>query len=128
MCTGLDPAFNVWTSIVPYAQKIISAEGQSGWQFWLAQIGEMVTLLLSLPKKTESLLNRIEQGKLEVRSSELSYRINRLERSTRRSQSAIVFAAFLVTSIQTYLAGQMPLSIGLGIGAILSLAWMLFAR
>lgn len=128
MCTGLDPSFNLWTSIVPYTQKIIAAEGQGGWQFWLAQIGEMVTLLLSLPKKTESLLNRIEQGKLEVRSSELSYRINRLERSTRRSQSAIVFAAFLVTSIQTYLAGQIPLSLGLGIGALLSLAWMLFSR
>jgi predicted unusual protein kinase regulating ubiquinone biosynthesis (AarF/ABC1/UbiB family) len=128
MCTGLDPDFNVWTSVVPYAQKIVEAEDQGGWRFWLAQVGEMVTLLLSLPKKTESLLNRIEQGKLEVKSPELSYRMSRLERSTRRSQTAIVFAAFLITSVQTYLAGQLPLSIGLGVGALLSLVWLLFGR
>ncbi len=128
MCTGLDPDFNIWTSVVPYAEKIIAAEDQGGLRFWLAQVVEIATLLLSLPKKTESLLNRIEQGKLEVKSPELSYRMDRLERSTRRSQSAIVFAAFLLTSVQTYLAGQMPLSIGLGIGALLSLVWLLFGR
>ncbi len=128
MCTGLDPDFNIWTNVVPYAQKIIEADGQGGWRFWLAQVVEMVTLLLSLPKKTESLLNRIEQGKLEVKSPELSYRMSRLEQSTRRSQGAIVFAAFLITSVQTYLAGQVPISIGLGIGALLSLVWLLFGR
>ncbi len=128
MCTGLDPDFNIWTNVVPYAEKIIAAEDQGGWRFWLAQFVEIGTLLLSLPKKTETLLNRIEQGKHEVKSPELSYRMDRLERSTRRSQSAIVFAAFLLTSVQTYLAGQLPLSIGLGIGAFLSLVWLLFGR
>ena len=128
MCTGLDPDFNLWTSVVPYAQKIISADGQSGWRFWLGQAGEIVTLLASLPRKTESLLNRIEQGKLEVRSTDLSNRINRLERSTRRSQWAIIFAAFLVSSVQTYLAGQLPVAAGLGLGAVLSLGWVLFSR
>ena len=27
MCTGLDPEFNLWTSIAPYAIKLISDEG-----------------------------------------------------------------------------------------------------
>src|SRR5450759_336139 len=128
MCTGLDPDFNLWTSTMPYAQKIIAADDQGGWRFWLGQVGDMVTLLLSLPKKTESLLNRIEQGKLEVRSTELTNRINRLERSTRRSQGAIIFASFLITSVQSYLAGQLPLAVGLGAGALLSLGWVLLSR
>ena len=128
MCTGLDPDFNLWTSIMPYAQKIISADDQGGWRFWLGQVGDMATLLLSLPKKTESLLNRIEQGKLEVKSTELTNRINRLERSTRRSQGAIIFASFLITSVQSYLAGQLPLAVGLGAGALLSLGWVLLSR
>jgi len=128
ICSGLDPNFNIWTNIAPYAQKVIESGGDSGWRFWLAQVGEMVTLLLSLPKKTETLLNRIEQGKLEVRSSELSARINRLDRSTRRFSGAIVFAAFLVTSVQSYLAGQTDLAVGLGIGAVLTIGWMLLGR
>ena len=128
MCTGLDPDFNLWTSIMPYAQKIISADDQGGWRFWLGQVGDMATLLLSLPKKTESLLNRIEQGKLEVKSPELTNRINRLERSTRRSQGAIIFASFLITSVQSYLAGQLPLAVGLGVGALISLGWVLLSH
>ena len=128
MCTGLDPDFNLWTSIMPYAQKIISADDQGGWRFWLGQVGDMATLLLSLPKKTESLLNRIEQGKLEVKSTELTNRINRLERSTRRSQGAIIFASFLITSVQSYLAGQLPLAVGLGVGALISLGWVLLSH
>ena len=32
MCTGLDPEFNLWTSISPYATKLISDEGGSTWQ------------------------------------------------------------------------------------------------
>jgi len=128
ICTGLDPDFNIWTSIVPYAERIVQTEAQGSWRFWLAQVGDMVTLLLSLPKKTETLLNRIEQGKLEVKSPELVYRIIRLERSTRRFSGAIVFAAFLVTSIQSYLAGQINLALGLGIGAFLAFGWILFAH
>ena len=27
MCTGLDPQFNLWTSIAPYASKLVSDEG-----------------------------------------------------------------------------------------------------
>ncbi len=128
MCTGLDPNFNLWTSIVPYAKKVISADDQGGWQFWLAQVGDMATLLLSLPKKTESLLTRIEQGKLEVKTPEMTNRMSRLERSIRRSQGSIIFAAFLITSVQTFLAGQVVFAAILGAGAVLSLVWVLFGR
>jgi predicted unusual protein kinase regulating ubiquinone biosynthesis (AarF/ABC1/UbiB family) len=128
LCTGLDPDFNLWTSIVPYAKKIISSDGQGGWQYWLAQVGDMATLLLSLPKKTESLLNRIEQGKFEVKTPELTNRISRMERSIRRSQGSIIFAAFLITSVQTFLAGQVAIAAVLGTGAVLSLVWVLVGR
>jgi predicted unusual protein kinase regulating ubiquinone biosynthesis (AarF/ABC1/UbiB family) len=128
MCTGLDPDFNLWSSIVPYVKKIITAEDQGGLQYWLGQVGDMVTLLLSLPKKTESLLNRIEQGKIEVRSSEISNRIFRLDRSIRRSQGSIIFAAFLVSSVQTFLAGQIVIAAILGVGAFVSLGWVILTR
>ena len=29
ICTGLDPDFNVWTSVVPYTQKLVEAEGEN---------------------------------------------------------------------------------------------------
>ena len=37
MCTGLDAEFNLWNGISPYATKLISDEGGSNWQTWLAE-------------------------------------------------------------------------------------------
>ena len=42
MCTGLDPNFNLWKQLAPYATKLIADEGGSNWQVWLDQIGEFV--------------------------------------------------------------------------------------
>jgi len=32
MCTGLDPHFNLWDQVAPYAQKLIANEATSNWQ------------------------------------------------------------------------------------------------
>jgi predicted unusual protein kinase regulating ubiquinone biosynthesis (AarF/ABC1/UbiB family) len=39
MCTGLDPEFNVWTQLAPYAQKLVVGEKASEWQVWRDQLG-----------------------------------------------------------------------------------------
>jgi len=91
-------------------------ENESGGmvEVFLKELSGTLTTLISLPKRTETLLNRIEQGKLEVKVPEISYHLGRLERMFRRLGESILLAAFLVTSVQAYLAGHNILAVGLG--------------
>jgi predicted unusual protein kinase regulating ubiquinone biosynthesis (AarF/ABC1/UbiB family) len=128
ICTGLSPDFNVWTSIVPYAEKTVAAEDGGRWKFLVGQVGDFLRVLAVLPQKTESLLNRIEQGNLEVRVPELRSQFARLERSNQQITAAILFAAFAMTAVQAYLGREVWLAGGLGSGALFSLIWLLFRR
>ena len=129
MCTGLDPKFNVWTSLAPYAGKLVESDGGSKWQTLLDELGKMLQLILALPGKTDSLISRMEQGRLEVRTPSLTREVQRLERSQRKTAGAVVFGAFLLSAVQVYLAGQMVLAAGSRsggfVGAALGFAWTL---
>ena len=128
MCTGLNPDFNIWTNLAPYAQKLMEDESGGMMNVLLKEVSETLTTLISLPKRTETLLNRIEQGKLEVRVPEISYHLGRLERMFRRLGESILLAAFLITSVQAYLAGHNILAIGLGAISFLLVIWLLTRR
>jgi predicted unusual protein kinase regulating ubiquinone biosynthesis (AarF/ABC1/UbiB family) len=127
MCSGLDPEFNVWESLVPYAKKLIETENGGSVQYWLKEIGAWVVTMATLPKHAETVLSKLEQGKLEVRTPELKFQVNRLEYSIRQLVGAILFAVFVLTSVQTYLAGHPFLAGLLGFGGIVSL-FIIIAR
>jgi predicted unusual protein kinase regulating ubiquinone biosynthesis (AarF/ABC1/UbiB family) len=128
MCTGLYKEFNVWTNIAPFAQKMVSQEAGTNWQFWLNEIGEILRTLTALPKKTETLLNSIEQGKLEIRNPELTRQAVKIERAIRKTAGAVVFLAFLMSSVQLYTTDNVLFAeIGTA-AALLSLAWVIFGR
>ncbi len=126
ICTGLDPDFNVWTSIAPYATKLVQGESGNRFGAVLGEIGEFLRILVALPGKTDTLLNRIEQGKLVVSMPEIKDKIAHLERTQSRMVGAILFSAFLLGSIQLHHYGEtIPASI-VGLAGILSLVWTLF--
>jgi predicted unusual protein kinase regulating ubiquinone biosynthesis (AarF/ABC1/UbiB family) len=128
MCTGLNPEFNVWDSLVPYARQLIAEEVTSGWEFWLGELGGMVQTLLALPRRTEAMLGRMERGELDVRVPELTNVVVRLERAVRRGVGGVVFAALLMSGVQLYLAGHVVFAAGLLACALISLAWMILSR
>ena len=128
MCTGLDADFNVWTGIAPYAQKLAGEEGGLNWKTVLAEAGDFVRLLISLPRKAETLLQKMEQGKLQVQTPELTERTARLEAGVQRLTAAVVFAAFLLAAVQLYSAGFNTLAIAATAAAGLAFLWLLFTR
>ncbi|MDR3577410.1 MAG: AarF/ABC1/UbiB kinase family protein [Anaerolineaceae bacterium] len=128
MCTGLNPDFNIWTNLAPYAQKLMEDESGGAARVVLREITGTLTSLVSLPRKAETLLNRIEQGRLEVKVPEISYHLARLERMFRRLGESILLAAFLVSSVQAYLAGHNYLAGGLGVISFLLVIWLLTRR
>ena len=126
MCTGLDPNFNLWDQLVPYARKLIQQEGTSTWDFWLDEAGELLRQLLALPSQTSRVLTRLERGELNVNNLQSNRQIYHLESAVNRLTGSIVFAAFLVGGVILYQGGNlMPGYVFWGL-SVLTLVWMIF--
>ncbi|GAA1966274.1 ABC1 kinase family protein [Agromyces allii] len=96
VCSALNPEFNLWDSIEPYATKLIRDERGNVVQDVAQQAFEVVGLAWRLPKRLDAVITRIEQGDVVVATPALERRIARLERANRRTVSAILFSGLLV--------------------------------
>ncbi len=126
ICTGLNPEFNIWPRIAPYAQKLIEAD--SGWEFWYKEFSQTLGTLLALPKRTEAIYQRIEQGSLVVKNPELNQQMKRLNQAVRQLTAGLFMAMFFLGAVQLFLAGFTPLSYLLFIAAGVSLLWIIIIR
>jgi predicted unusual protein kinase regulating ubiquinone biosynthesis (AarF/ABC1/UbiB family) len=114
ICTGLDRNFNFWNQIEPYARKLLSAdESTSRIDFLLREFGDVIRTVVTLPRRFETLIGRMEQGDLEIRSPDLNNALKRVERSQRQLAWALLSAAFLLGAIQLFLANALALAIPL---------------
>ncbi|MDM7854176.1 ABC1 kinase family protein [Cellulomonas alba] len=98
MCAGLNPEFNLWTSITPYATNLVSDEAGGGgpWGAVATEGAKIARSLLALPARTDRLLTLAERGDLSLRTPMLDQRVRELDRSVQRIAMAIVFTALLV--------------------------------
>lgn len=126
MCTGLDPNFNVWSQMAPYAQKLVAEDGISNWEAWLDEIGNLFKELLALPSQTGRVLSRLERGDLNVNTPQVSRQIYYLESAVNRLTGGIVFAAFLFGGVLLYRSGDVALGYLFWVLSILTLLWMTF--
>ncbi len=106
MCTGLDPEFNVWNQLAPYAQKLIAEEGTTVWRSLTEEVGRWIRLMASLPARTERILTQIEKGDLIVQSPAIHQQIKSLEKAINRLTVSIIFLAMLLGVILLFNAGQ----------------------
>ena len=108
MCTGLSPEFNLWTSIAPYATKLISdeADGEGGFggtfNTILAEGTKIFQTAVGLPGRADRVLAQMERGEFSVQTPRLDLRVRRLERSVGRVVTALVFAALLIAGAIVY--------------------------
>jgi len=126
MCTGLDPNFNLWEHLAPYARKLMAEEARAGRDNWLGEIEKLARSLLTVPQKMDSMLSKMERGDIAVRAPEVVQEVQRLEGALGRATAGIVFAGLLLGGIQLYLAGSQTFS-GLLLGgaglAFLKIIW-----
>lgn len=129
MATGLDPKFNVWEHLAPYAQKLIADEVRTGRETWLEELKVLGRSLLAVPVKLDTILAKLERGEVAVRAPEVIQQVNRLERALRQLTGALLCAAFLLGGIELALAGQVLAGRVLLAGAGLCFLWLvLLAR
>ncbi len=130
ICTGLDPSFNVWESLGPYARKLLAEEGSGGLKMdeLKNEIGSFVTALISVPRKLDTVLRQMERGDIAMHVPKLEDQVSDLTMAIRHLGSAIIFFALLSGSIQLYLAEKETLAGGLAASAFLALIWALSRR
>lgn len=127
MCTGLDPQINVFEHLSPFTQKIIKEEAQHDLGYWVKEAGDLARKLITLPTRADALISRMERGELNVRDPQLAENVKKLQKTVSKAVGGIIFAAFLLASIQVSTSGQEVLTWIFRISAIIAVLWMIFS-
>lgn len=128
MCTGLDPNFNVWNQLAPYARKLIEQEATKGIGGWLEELGSLLQNLIALPSQTSRMLAQVERGDLIVQSPKVEREIHALVRSVDRFTGGVIFLGLLLGGVLLYNAGNVLYGQGMITAALLALLWIVFPR
>jgi predicted unusual protein kinase regulating ubiquinone biosynthesis (AarF/ABC1/UbiB family) len=128
MCAGLDPQINVFEHLGHYTQKIIAEEARHDWSYWVSEAGDIARKLIALPIRADSVITKLERGEIIIRDPQLTDNIKKLEKTISKTVGGIIFAAFLLASIQYSIADQETLSWILRIAALGTLLWIIFSR
>ncbi|WEO78776.1 AarF/UbiB family protein [Cryobacterium sp. SO2] len=126
VCSSLNPAFNLWDSVEPYASQLIREEGGNVVRDFGTQALENAGIAWGLPKRLDGLVTRFEDGTVAVASPGLERRVARVEQTVGRVVSAILFGALLIAGA-VLRADDAVLSAVLMLGSILPLLHALFA-
>ena len=125
MCTGLNPDFNVWEGLSPFAQKLIAEEASANRGDWLEELGILARTFVTYPRRVESALDKLERGDLTMHDPKLTRQVKGLEQALSRAAGAVIFASLLLGGVQLYLGGATTVAYALFGGAVLTLAWIL---
>ncbi len=126
MCTGLDPGFNVWESIRPYAEGLVKSEVTGNWEMWWGEIEVLLRSLISLPRRLDGMLDQVERGELRVQAPGLEGHLANIEKNLQGLTGAVLFAALFIGGMQLVLAGfSLPGFVLLG-SALIPLLVILF--
>jgi predicted unusual protein kinase regulating ubiquinone biosynthesis (AarF/ABC1/UbiB family) len=126
VCSSLNPAFNLWDSVEPYASQLLRDERGNLVQDLGKQAVESAGIAWGLPKRLDGLVTRFEDGTVAVASPGLERRVARLERTVGRAVSAVLFGALLIAGA-VLRADDAVLGAVLMISSVLPLLHALFA-
>jgi predicted unusual protein kinase regulating ubiquinone biosynthesis (AarF/ABC1/UbiB family) len=130
MCTGLDPDFNLFEGLAPFARQLMTEEARPWIEALLQVLAVQGRALISLPGRLDSVLDRIERGTLTVTARagpELERQIAGLTRSINRLVGAVVFLGLLVVGALLWIGGETLFgAVGLALAGA-TLVWILVA-
>lgn len=105
LATSLDPDFNLWAAIAPFAGQLAAEEVRRGWRDWLEELEKLARLLFSLPGQADQFLSQAGQGRLTVQtawSPNTVRTLRRVETAINRLVGALIFAALLLAATAVY--------------------------
>jgi predicted unusual protein kinase regulating ubiquinone biosynthesis (AarF/ABC1/UbiB family) len=105
MATSLDPDFDPWQAIEPFAREMAADEVKRDWRSVVGEVEKVARLALSLPGQADRFFSRANRGELAVRTTwgpETTRTLHRVEAAVNRLASAVVFAALLLAAVAVY--------------------------
>lgn len=99
MCSALDPAFNIWDAVEPYAQRLIREESGNTVHALAREAASVAALTARLPRRLDALIDRVEEGGVSAQVPRVERRLRDLERMMRRVVSAVLFTGLLLGGI-----------------------------
>jgi len=130
MCSGLDPEFNVFASLEPYARRWLERSAADWVRAGLHGLADLAQLLAGLPARLETVLGNLERGEQVVVARphpDLQKRLDRLNRGVDRLTWAVVGGALLLAGAVLLAGGEQRLSLVL-LGLSLAAMACLLAR
>ncbi|GAA5033264.1 ABC1 kinase family protein [Microbacterium fluvii] len=126
MCSALDPEFNIWNAVEPYATQLLRDESGNIVKQFGTQALSVAGTAVKLPGRIDEVITRLEDGTISVQTPKLDRRLEQLERMLRRVVSAVLFAGLLVGGV--LLRGQdVGWGIALMVVSVLPLLHAVFA-
>ena len=99
MCSTLDPEFNLWDAVEPYAAQLLRDQRGGLVQTVGREALSVAGTAWRLPGRLEGLVDRVESGRLVAQSPRIEQRMTRLERVAGRIVSAVVFVGLFLGGI-----------------------------
>jgi predicted unusual protein kinase regulating ubiquinone biosynthesis (AarF/ABC1/UbiB family) len=96
MCSALNPAFNVWDAVEPYAAQLLRDETGNTMNAVMQQAWESAIVTARLPGRIDAVITEIEDGTISFDTSRLERRLDSLMRIGTRVVSGVLFAGFAV--------------------------------
>lgn len=127
VCSALDPAFNIWHAIEPFAQRLLREQGRGMVSDAAGRALSYAKTVIALPQRVDEVATRLDRGSLAVQTPEIDARLDRVEALLRRTIAAVVFAALLAGGALLY-AAVPGLGLGLLVASVVPLAFALAPR
>jgi predicted unusual protein kinase regulating ubiquinone biosynthesis (AarF/ABC1/UbiB family) len=127
ICTGLNPGFNVFEGLAPYARSLLSEDGEDWLDMALKWLTEQGSALAAMPGRMDRVLSKVEGGQLIVRAQagpDLELRLRALTRAINRLVAAVVFAALLLVGALMLDGGHDALGLASLIASLIPLLWL----
>ncbi|WP_201270082.1 ABC1 kinase family protein [Acidipropionibacterium jensenii] len=96
LCQSLDPDFNMWDAVQPYATRLIQEEGGGAAEQAVREAVSTLRVVAELPRRADHIISLVERGQLSVETPEIDRQLKRVERAIGRVISAIVFTGLLI--------------------------------
>ncbi|MCH7588938.1 MAG: AarF/ABC1/UbiB kinase family protein [Chloroflexi bacterium] len=104
MCTGLNPKFNFFSNLMPFARHLIGSE-EDIFEEVLEWLMKQAQMLAGIPGRLDNVLQQIEHGKLVVvaqPSASLQRQLSSLTRAVNQLAGTVIFLGLLLTGTFLY--------------------------
>lgn len=106
MASSLDPDFDPWRAIEPFARQVAGEEARRDWRVVVDELQRVARLAISLPDQADRFFRQATQGELTVRAAwtpDTTRTLRRVEAAVNRLAWTVVFAALLLAAVAVYL-------------------------